>query len=84
MTSKAAASFWRGFYELPEAIQQLAQKNYRLWQINPQHPSLRFKPFRDVHWSVRVGQHYRAVGYFRDDSTFVWTWIGTHEDYNKL
>lgn len=84
MTSKVAVSFWRRFHELPAPVQQLTQKNYRLWQANPQHPSLRFKPFKGTHWSVRVGQHYRAVGYFKDDSAFIWTWIGSHEDYNKL
>jgi len=84
MTSKVAVSFWHRFFELPEAVQQLARKNYRLWQANPQHPSLRFKPFKGAHWSVRIGHRYRAVGYFRDDSTFIWTWIGSHEDYNKL
>ena len=84
MTSKAAASFWRRYAELPEHIQHLADKNYRLWLANPQHPSLRFKPVNYDQWSVRVGDHYRAVGYFRGGDTFVWTWIGTHEDYNKL
>jgi hypothetical protein len=84
MTSKAAGSFWRCFAQLPAHIQQLSYEKYRLWLNNPQHPSLRFKPFRGEHWSVRVGNHYRAVGYWQDDETFVWTWIGTHEDYNKL
>jgi len=84
MTCKVAVSFWQRFHHLPEAIQQLAHKNYRLWQANPQHPSLRFKPFKGMHWSVRVGLHFHAVGYFRSDSTFIWTWIGSHEDYNKL
>ena len=84
MTSKVSVSFWRAFHELPHPIQKLAQKNYELWQSNPQHPSLRFKPFKPPYWSVRVGQHYRAIGYFSDNSTFIWTWIGSHEDYNKL
>jgi len=84
MNSRAAVSFWQRFNQLPEAVQHLAKKNYRLWLTNPQHPSLHFKAIRSPHWSVRVGQHYRAVGYFQNDSTFVWTWIGSHEEYNKL
>jgi hypothetical protein len=84
MISKAAGSFWQSYQALPEQIQRLAHKNYLLWCKNPQHPSLRFKPLKGAQWPVRVGDHYRAVGYFSDDSTFVWTWIGTHEDYNKL
>jgi hypothetical protein len=84
MISKTAASFWRCFENLPQHIQRLAYKNYELWRQNPHHPSLRFKPLKDGQWSVRVGDHYRAVGYFRDAYTFVWTWVGTHEEYNNL
>ncbi len=84
MISKVAVSFWNRLATLPEATQRLAFKNFQLWLRNPQHPSLRFKPFRDGQWSVRVGEHHRATGYFHDGSTFVWTWIGSHEEYNKL
>lgn len=34
-------------------------------------------------WSVRVGDHYRAVTR-RDGGLIVWFWIGTHEEYNNL
>ncbi len=84
MISKAARSFWKRYAELPDHIQRLADKNYGLWLANPQHPSLRFKPFKRDDWSIRVGEHYRAVGYFANQDTFVWTWIGSHEDYGKL
>jgi hypothetical protein len=53
-------------------------------QNNPRHPSLRFRPIKSKQWSVRVGDHYRAVGHFVENDTFLWTWIGTHGDYNKL
>jgi hypothetical protein len=82
--SKVAVSFWKRFADLPMEVQQLARKSYELWIANPQHPSLRFKRFKRDDWSVRVGKHYRAVGYFRDSDTFVWTWIGTREEYNNL
>lgn len=84
MTSKAARSFWMRYAELPAEVRDLADKNYRLWLANPQHPSLRFKVFKNRNWSVRVGAHFRAVGFFHDENTFVWTWIGTHEEYNKF
>ena len=84
MISKAARSFWECHARLPEEVQLLANKNCRIWLANPLHPSLHFKALTNRNWSVRVGAHYRAVGYFRDPNTFVWTWIGTHEDYNKL
>jgi hypothetical protein len=31
----------------------------------------------------RVGIHYRAVGKFERD-IFVWDWIGTHGEYDRL
>lgn len=84
MTSKAARSFWKSYTELPAEIRALADRSFQVWLANPYHPSLRFKPFKNRTWSVRIGAHHRAVGYFRDGNAFVWIWIGTHEDYNKL
>jgi len=60
----------------------LARKNYRLWQTNSFHPSLHFKSIGKPNWSVRVGDHYRAIGQFVGEE-FVWEWIGTHADYDK-
>ena len=84
MTSKVAVSFWKRLATLPPHVQRLAYKNYKLWRENQQHRSLHFKPFKFGQWSVRVGDHYRAVGYYKERGTFLWTWIGTHEEYNKL
>jgi hypothetical protein len=78
--------FCRDFYqELPEPVQLLAVKNYRLWRDNPRHPSLDFKKLADrgERFSIRVGDHYRALGH-KVDGGVEWVWIGTHEDYNKL
>ncbi len=84
MKSKTSREFWKLFHGLPIEIQKLAYKNYLLWQNDPWRRSLRFKPIKSRQWSVRVGHHYRAVGHFVEKDTFLWTWIGTHEDYNKL
>jgi len=84
MKSKVDPAFWRRFNELPEAVQQLARNSYKLWQHDPFYPSLRFKKLKGVLWSVRIGSHYRATGYFLSSDTFIWIWIGTHEEYNKL
>ena len=84
MNSKAAASFWECYHALPAEVRRLALKNFRLWLAEPNYPSLHFKPFKRNFWSARVGIHYRAVGYYRDGKTFVWTWIGSHEGYNKF
>ena len=83
MISKVAPSFWKQYAQLPEQARRVADKNYALWLANRWHPSLRFKPLAHGEWSARVGEHYRAVGFFQNPETFIWTWIGTHEEYNK-
>jgi hypothetical protein len=85
MTSRATRRFWKHYESLPEPVQRLAEKNYRLWRNNPAHPSLDFKQLHGSRerFSVRVGNHYRALGQ-RVDNGVEWVWIGTHEEYNKL
>jgi hypothetical protein len=83
MNSQATPEFWERFAALPAEVQQLARKSFALWKQNPRHPSLRFRPHGNGRWSVRVGDHYRALAHC-DGETFIWTWIGSHEKYNKL
>lgn len=86
MRSRATARFWKLYAGLPARVQQLARKNYKLWQNDPNHSSLGFKPLKGgpgKRFSIRVGDHYRAVGQRLDDG-IEWVWIGTHEDYNKF
>jgi hypothetical protein len=80
--SRGTSEFWRRYRALPAEVRTLAQKNYRLWSANAFHPSLHFKSIGKADWSVRVGGHYRAVGKFSSE-TFLWEWIGSHEEYNK-
>ncbi|WLT40147.1 hypothetical protein NON20_19165 [Synechocystis sp. B12] len=67
---------------MPEEIQRRADKAYQLLNQNPRHPSLHFKKVGEL-WSVRVTLDYRALSVETDDG-YVWFWIGTHEDYDKL
>lgn len=86
MKSKATPRFWKLYGELPAHAQRLARKNYLLWQGNHDHPSLSFKKLKggsNTRFSVRVGDHYRAIGQIVGD-TVEWVWIGSHEDYNHL
>ncbi len=85
MTSSTTRRFWKLYHELPEPIQRLAVKNYRLWQQNPNHSSLDFKKLGDANerFSVRVGIHYRSLGHLVPGGV-EWVWIGSHEAYNKL
>ena len=77
--------FWRHYQQLPQKVQALADKNYDLLNVTPQHPSLHFKKVgkRKQLWSVRVGEHYRALGADKPEGV-VWFWIGTHAEYDKL
>lgn len=85
MYSQTTSRFWKSFNALPISIQEKAQKAFKLWQENPNHPSLHFKKIHTTEpiYSVRVDLQYRALG-IKDENTVVWFWIGTHEEYNNL
>jgi len=78
----ASPHFWILLGQLPREVQTLAHANYALLVANPRHPSLHFKRV-GKHWSVRVGQHYRALG---DDveGGILWGWIGSHAEYDRI
>ena len=81
MNSSTTEGFRREFALLPREIQELAKKNYRLWRQNSRHPSLQFKKVGS-YWSIRVGEHYRALGRLKGD-TLYWFRIGSHADYDR-
>jgi hypothetical protein len=86
LKSRATARFWKLYAALPARVQDLARKNYQLWQSDEKHPSLGFKRLKGgsgKRFSIRIGDHYRAIGQRLDDG-IEWVWIGSHEDYNKL
>ena len=78
----ASSKFWVLYQALPEEVRRLADKNYQLLKSNPCHPSLHFKRIGAL-WSVRVGDHYRALG-IDEAGDINWIWIGTHAEYDKL
>jgi hypothetical protein len=73
------------FAGLPAEVREQARRAYQMWQSNPKHPGLRFKPIQghDGLYSVRIGIGWRALGRVEDD-TVTWFWIGSHADYDKL
>lgn len=79
---KANSRFWKNLEQLPEDMQALARKNFSLLKINPQHPSLHFKKVGKF-WSVRIGLNYRALA-IEEGNDFIWVWIGTNDEYEKL
>lgn len=85
MISKTTPQFWKQYEALPAEIRETALKAYALWQADPAHGSLHFKPLRgrDDLWSARVGRQYRALAR-RHGAVVVWVWIGHHTDYEHL
>jgi hypothetical protein len=79
---RATPHFWKRFDALPKEVQELARKNFKLLKQDSRHPSLQFKRLGD-YWSARVGLHYRALA-VEDGTDFVWVWIGSHAEYDKL
>jgi hypothetical protein len=79
---RTTTRFWSCFYALPQSVQQLARKNYELLKENPRHPSLHFKKVGKL-WSARVGRNHRALA-MEDEGGYIWVWIGTHEEYDRL
>lgn len=84
MRSRLHSNFRRDFERLPEDVQERAREAYRRFVVDPFHPGLHFKQIRDSHWSVRIGQSYRAVGLRTSDGQIVWYFIGTHDEYDRL
>jgi hypothetical protein len=78
----ASSRFWRSYRALPKDIQQLADRCYQLLKSDPTHRSLHFKKIGRYR-SARVGLHYRALA-AETGSDFVWFWIGSHADYDRL
>jgi hypothetical protein len=85
MKSVATRRFWELFHALPVDVQKLAVKNYRLWRQNRNHPSLHFRILQGSknRFTVRIGDHYRALGRL-DSTTITWVWIGSHAEYDQL
>jgi len=85
MRSRTTRQFRALLGALPDRIRRQADHAYRRFSADPSHPSLRFKRVRQDRplYSVRIGSHYRALGYLRDDG-MVWIWIGTHAEYDDL
>ena len=85
MRSQATPRFWHLLKNLPTEVQRLAVKNYRLWQADANHPSLRYRRLegRGNLATVRIGDHYRALGLL-EPGMVLWIWIGSHAEYNRL
>ena len=77
-----SSEFWDLYEKLPINVRTLADKNYALLKEDPKHPSLHFTSVGKF-WSVLVGIRYRALA-IEIDEGFLWFWIGSHSQYDKL
>ena len=86
LISQATPQFWEAFNGLSETLQGQAKTKFGIWLENSFHPSLHFKPLRASQklWSVRINKNYRAVGYFETPTHFIWVWIGSHAEYDRM
>lgn len=82
MRHLASPRFWALYQALPADVRDLADKKYVLLTADPHHPSLHFKRLGEL-WSVRVGDHYRALGTDIKEGIY-WVWIGTHAEYDRI
>jgi len=84
MKHVTVSDFREHYFKLPEEMQTLADKNYKLLVENPRHPSLRFKKIKSLR-VVRISSGYRALGYEEEDgNVLVWFWIGSHDEYIRI
>jgi len=82
MRHRATPRFWSTIGDCPPMFRDLADENFQRLQSNPRHPSLQFKKVGTV-WSARVGLAHRALA-VEDGEDFLWVWIGSHDDYDRL
>jgi hypothetical protein len=64
-----------GSKDRPQKFQALAK--------NPSLKSLAFKKIKSDLWSVRAGSGFRALATF-DGDCYLWFWIGTHDEYERI
>ncbi len=82
MKHTASGRFWALYDALPKTVRSVADKNFQLLKSDPKHPSLHFKRLGKV-WSVRVGEHHRALGHDVPGGV-LWFWIGSHAEYDRI
>ena len=79
---RTTSGFWTRFERLPDSVQRVARRNFRLLLENPRHPSLHFGKVGKF-WSARIGISYRALA-VEDGGDLVWVWIGPHAEYDHI
>lgn len=86
MNSRGTADFWSLYHHLPAEGKAAARRAYEKFSQNPAHPSLHLERLRSDgrFWSVRVTLDYRAVAQRLAGDAWVWVWIGTHDEFDRV
>ena len=82
MRHRTTPDFWAAYERLPEEVRRVADKNFRILQRDPRHPSLHFKRIGRF-YSVRVGRDFRSLALI-DGEELLWFWIGSHAEYDAI
>ena len=90
MKYRRTKKFRECYDELPEEIKEKAKKAFRLFQENPDHPSLRIRKMvghKDI-WEGHVDIHYCFTFHYEkdektDEKICVFRVIGTHKIYDN-
>jgi hypothetical protein len=70
------------FNELPMDVQEAALETYALFNGNPWNRSFHFGRLGQA-WSIRAAPAYRAMA-AASSTGFVWSWIGSRTDYDRI
>jgi hypothetical protein len=77
--------FRKAYRNLPPHVKRQARRAYAAFKSNPSHQGLQLKQVHptELIFSARVSLGYRALA-VREDDTWIWFWIGSHADYDRL
>ena len=87
ITVLVAQEFEERYRAPPLIIQTKAEKQERLFRVNPFHPSLhteKIEPRAREVWSIRVDRRYRIFFRFVERNTALFLTIGPHDWIYKL
>ena len=86
MKSETTIRFRKAYANLSPHLKEATRKAYKLWQSDSLHPSLSFKRIHHTLpiYSVRISLAYRALCTKQNSTTYIWFWIGSHTEYDKL
>jgi len=68
---------------LPSLVQKQARTRFHLLLRQPERTDIQPMFFDRDLYRISIGLFYRAVG-VKTGNAFLWTFIGSHEDYNRI